>query len=794
MFFIANSFTAANRLNQLSDGLSTVEYRYNGDGVRVAQIADGIRTDYVQDVSLPLPQLLTAEQGGTINRYLRGLGLIGEQQQGTAWQYHLPDALGSVRQLTDPQGHVVLAQHFDPFGAPTIVNRKSEIVNRYGFAGEEQDAGGHIFLRARTYNPETGRFLQSDPVLGTPDQPRTLHHYAYAFNNPVNYTDPAGLMPPQTGAGGGFQGQRVYPPSHSYNAATPKTQRGAGGNYTRQTTVTARRMNALSAGGPARSANSGIPIVSVTAHNNYTRAQSEGQRPQNCNVGGGSSNPLDVLFGLRDAARGLGQLGQTIAKELAADLKNQDPAAMMCNGVFSWSCPGFSLPNSPTLNRTLRQVGRFLMENPDLVVGLVPVVGDVYDGISGALGEDLLTGRRLSNTDKTLSLVGAAVGFFTVGDEVANAFKLLSRAADKMNIFKAAKAAKGVSRFDKVVDTSRVIKNSVLRRLPKLEGLKGFGRKVGGFFGGGGKKISTPTMPSTLPLHRVQPEAMLALDKRASNVSLATHEAWIRQNLARDNLEAIARRFDIDLEEEWVATTGLLDDIQGFGKNLEEWKRPLGKNVEMPPTDELMAALRPFLSEDIPIIAVRSLPAGSAKYHGRLLHKPEGAKLLGKNLGDKFELKGPNGIRIIVDNKGKLGRKGQLQLVVSDLDVGVVIKKDGTVMTNKEFIKTFIRPRDGSESFNDIFARILGRNPDAKMIDHGHQVWGQAWVDGVPGYASLEDVYVFRYDKEGYTVEYLPSLVLKEGSLLKDKNIRRFYQKILPDLVKKHAKDLVRLK
>ena len=226
--------------------------------------------------------------------------------------------------------------------------------------------------------------------------------------------------------------------------------------------------------------------------NNYTRTQSQGHRPQNCHVGSGSSNPLDILFGIRDSGRSLGQLGQTIAKELAADLKNQDPAAMMCNGVFSWSCPGFSLPNSPTLNRTLRQVGRFLMENPDLVVGLVPVVGDVYDGISGALGEDLLTGRRLSNTDKTLSLAGAAVGLFTAGDEVASAFKLLSRAADKMNIFKAAKAAKGVLRLDKVVDTSRAIKNSVLRRLPKLEGLKGFGRKVGGFFGGGHKPVRGP--------------------------------------------------------------------------------------------------------------------------------------------------------------------------------------------------------------------------------------------------------------------------------------------------------------
>ncbi|MCP5014177.1 MAG: RHS repeat-associated core domain-containing protein, partial [Ketobacter sp.] len=204
------SYDSANRLSQLNDGISNVAYTYNGDGVRVAQVADGIRTDYVQDVALPLPQLLTAEQGGTVNRYLRGLGLIGQQQAGSGlhstgsgqalagdpvWQYHLPDALGSVRQVTNPAGQVTLAQRFDPFGG--LETQHGTGNTAYGFTGEEQDDSGHIFLRARTYNPETGRFLQSDSVIGSPTQPRTLHRYAYGFSNPVNYTDPSGHMPPQ---------------------------------------------------------------------------------------------------------------------------------------------------------------------------------------------------------------------------------------------------------------------------------------------------------------------------------------------------------------------------------------------------------------------------------------------------------------------------------------------------------------------------------------------------------------------------------------------------------------------
>ena len=76
------TYDAANRLIGLSDGLSTVSYNYNGDGLRVAQTIDGLRTDYVQDIVRPLPQVLTARQGGSVSRYLRGLALIGEQHGG----------------------------------------------------------------------------------------------------------------------------------------------------------------------------------------------------------------------------------------------------------------------------------------------------------------------------------------------------------------------------------------------------------------------------------------------------------------------------------------------------------------------------------------------------------------------------------------------------------------------------------------------------------------------------------------------------------------------------------------
>ncbi len=198
------AYDSANRLKQLSGGFSITNYAYNGDGVRVLESLDGIDTTFVQDVAAALPQVLSAEQGGTRPLSVWGLGLIGEQRGGTGanaapatWEYMLPDALGSIRQVSDASGQVTLNRLYDPFGS--VLTSSGSDVSRYGYAGEEQAASGHLYLRARTYNPASGRFLQQDTVLGDPSAPRTLHRYAYGFNNPINTTDPSGRMPAQGG-------------------------------------------------------------------------------------------------------------------------------------------------------------------------------------------------------------------------------------------------------------------------------------------------------------------------------------------------------------------------------------------------------------------------------------------------------------------------------------------------------------------------------------------------------------------------------------------------------------------
>jgi RHS repeat-associated protein len=106
--------------------------------------------------------------------------------------YHA-DALGSVRALTDGYGELVGAYRTDEFGQ--VLTSSPDNAQPFGYAGEQFDAEtGFVYLRARMYDPATGRFLSRDPFPGFATSPASQNPYSYAHNNPVNYTDPSGRV------------------------------------------------------------------------------------------------------------------------------------------------------------------------------------------------------------------------------------------------------------------------------------------------------------------------------------------------------------------------------------------------------------------------------------------------------------------------------------------------------------------------------------------------------------------------------------------------------------------------
>ncbi len=65
------------------------------------------------------------------------------------------------------------------------------------FTGKERDYESGLgldFFGARYFSGAQGRFTTPDPVAGSVFNPQSLNMYAYAWNNPLRYTDPTGMV------------------------------------------------------------------------------------------------------------------------------------------------------------------------------------------------------------------------------------------------------------------------------------------------------------------------------------------------------------------------------------------------------------------------------------------------------------------------------------------------------------------------------------------------------------------------------------------------------------------------
>ncbi len=134
-------------------------------------------TRYVVDKNLPYAQVLADQwTRGSLNgvtRYTYGDALLSQSTSGIS-QYYLYDGLGSVRGLTDHAGTLIDAYTYDAYG--NWLDKTGRTSNVYGYRGEQYDeALDAYYLRARYYQPETGRFLTTDPFEGFITDPLTRH-------------------------------------------------------------------------------------------------------------------------------------------------------------------------------------------------------------------------------------------------------------------------------------------------------------------------------------------------------------------------------------------------------------------------------------------------------------------------------------------------------------------------------------------------------------------------------------------------------------------------------------------
>ena len=111
------------------------------------------------------------------------------------------DHLGSILKVTDDNGAVLADRSFDAWGRErnpitwlytTSSSSTPEWLIRGYTAHEMLDEFALVHMNGRMYAPLTGKMLSPDNYVQAPYSTQGYNRYAYAFNNPLKYSDPNG--------------------------------------------------------------------------------------------------------------------------------------------------------------------------------------------------------------------------------------------------------------------------------------------------------------------------------------------------------------------------------------------------------------------------------------------------------------------------------------------------------------------------------------------------------------------------------------------------------------------------
>ena len=183
-------------ITRATTGERRAAYRYNALGERARKLGTSV-TYYHYDLE---GRLLaeTDASGQTRAEYLYlGHAPLALSRSGQLYYYH-NDHLGTPQKLTDGTGQVVWSASYRPFGEASI--GVGYVTQNLRFPGQyyDEESGLHYNYH-RYYDPDTGRYLTSDPI----GLAGGMNTYLYAEANPLRFVDPTGeaaiaipLIPP----------------------------------------------------------------------------------------------------------------------------------------------------------------------------------------------------------------------------------------------------------------------------------------------------------------------------------------------------------------------------------------------------------------------------------------------------------------------------------------------------------------------------------------------------------------------------------------------------------------------
>jgi len=190
---VATSYTydRDGRLVGIAKPGSVTTFDFDALGNRIATVENGVRTEFAYD-PVGLGTVFGEYRSASTTHYASGFGVAARADAaGTAF-YHF-DGTGNTALLTGSGGASLASYEYLPFGE--VAAQSGSLAQPFTFNGRlgvQDDPGDLFYMRARTYDAELGRFTSRDPIdLAGGD----TNLYRFVRNDPVNFTDPSGLVP-----------------------------------------------------------------------------------------------------------------------------------------------------------------------------------------------------------------------------------------------------------------------------------------------------------------------------------------------------------------------------------------------------------------------------------------------------------------------------------------------------------------------------------------------------------------------------------------------------------------------
>lgn len=174
-----------------------ISYTYNEDGIRTSKTSNGITTKFYLDGTNIIEQ---TDGTTTLYFFYDSVGeIVGFKYNGNNYLY-IKNSMGDIVGIVDSAGNLISSYTYDAWGKVTSVTGSNTAIgelNPFRYRSYYYDSDIQMYyLQSRYYDPEIGRFINSDEVryIGLTTSEISYNPFVYCENNPTNNNDPSGKV------------------------------------------------------------------------------------------------------------------------------------------------------------------------------------------------------------------------------------------------------------------------------------------------------------------------------------------------------------------------------------------------------------------------------------------------------------------------------------------------------------------------------------------------------------------------------------------------------------------------